>query len=122
MQELSKAAAAGVEQKNKATTEYQKETKKDSEIGVGDKAICYQPDISSHQKTRKEGKSYTAKFSGPYEVRSHTSRVTGSVKAVSSPGTNAHPIFHAGLKPYFPDATGHRIPKEPEPVVVDGQI
>jgi Chromo (CHRromatin Organisation MOdifier) domain len=26
------------------------------------------------------------------------------------------------LKPYFPDATGHRIPKTPEPVVVNGQI
>jgi Chromo (CHRromatin Organisation MOdifier) domain len=38
-------------------------------------------------------------------------------------GTNAHPVFHAGLlRPYFPDATGHRIPKAPEPVVVNGQV
>jgi hypothetical protein len=36
---------------------------------------------------------------------------------------NAHPVFHAGLlRPYFPDATGHRIPKAPEPVVVNGQV
>jgi Chromo (CHRromatin Organisation MOdifier) domain len=39
------------------------------------------------------------------------------------PGTNAHPVFHAGLlKPYFTDATGHRIPESPQPVVVNGQI
>jgi Reverse transcriptase (RNA-dependent DNA polymerase) len=39
------------------------------------------------------------------------------------PGTNAQPVFHAGLlKPYFPDATGCRIPVAPEPVAVNGQI
>jgi Chromo (CHRromatin Organisation MOdifier) domain len=44
-------------------------------------------------------------------------------KLALPPGTNAHPVFHAGLlRPYFPDVTGHRIPKASEPVVVSGQV
>jgi Chromo (CHRromatin Organisation MOdifier) domain len=44
-------------------------------------------------------------------------------KLALTPGTNAHPVFHSDLlRPHFPDATGHRIPKAPEPVVVNGQV
>jgi Chromo (CHRromatin Organisation MOdifier) domain len=44
-------------------------------------------------------------------------------KLALPPGTNAHPVFHAGLlRPYFPDVTGHRISKASEPVVVNGQV
>jgi Chromo (CHRromatin Organisation MOdifier) domain len=60
-------------------------------------------------------------FAGPYEIIQVVSSV--AYKLSLPPGTNAHPVFHAGLlKPYFPDTTGHRIPESPEPVVVNGQI
>jgi hypothetical protein len=62
-----------------------------------------------------------AKFAGPYEIIHVVSPV--AYKLALPPATNAHPVFHAGLlRPYFPDATGHRIPKAPEPVVVNGQV
>jgi Chromo (CHRromatin Organisation MOdifier) domain len=37
-------------------------------------------------------------------------------------GTRVRVTHNRLLKPYFPDATGHRIPETPEPVVVNGQI
>jgi hypothetical protein len=60
-----------------------------------------------------------AKFAGPYEIIQVVSPV--AYKLSLPPGTNAHPVFHAGLlKPYFPDATGQRIPEALEPAVVNG--
>jgi hypothetical protein len=62
-----------------------------------------------------------AKFSGPYESIQVVLPVAN--KLALPPGTKAHPVLHAGLlRPYYPDATGHRIPKAPEPVVVNGQV
>jgi hypothetical protein len=56
MQELAKAAAASIEQKDKATAEYQHAKSKDYEFGVGDKVL-----LSSRYfkppEARKEGKS-----------------------------------------------------------------
>jgi Chromo (CHRromatin Organisation MOdifier) domain len=70
---------------------------------------------------KERRKKLAAKFAGRYEVIQVVSPVP--YKLALPPGTNAHPVFHAGLlRPYFPDVTGHRIPKVPEPVVVNGQV
>jgi Chromo (CHRromatin Organisation MOdifier) domain len=70
---------------------------------------------------KKRRKTLAAKFAAPYEIIQVVSSV--AYKLALPPGTNAHPVFHAGLlRPYFPDATGLRIPKAPEPVVVIRQV
>jgi Integrase zinc binding domain len=120
MQELAKAAGASIEQKNKATAEYQNAKRKDYEFGVGDKVLLSTRYLKPPEDKERR-KKLAAKFAGPYEIIQVVSQV--AFKLSLPPGTNAHPVFHAGLlKPYFPDATGHRIPESPEPVVVNGQI
>jgi hypothetical protein len=120
MQELSQAASASIEQRNKATAAYQNAKRGEYEFGVGYKVLLstryFKP-----PEDKERRKKLAAKSAGPYEITQVVSSVV--YKLSLPPDTNAHPVFHAGLlKPYFPDATGHRIPKAPEPVAVNGQV
>jgi Chromo (CHRromatin Organisation MOdifier) domain len=120
IKELAEAAAASIEQRNKATAEYQNAKRKDYEFDVGDKVLQLTRYFKPPEDEERR-KKLAAKFAGPSEIIQVVSPV--AYKLSLPPGTNAHPVFHAGLlKPYFPDATGRRISEAPEPVGVNGQI
>jgi hypothetical protein len=116
MQELAEAAAASIEQKNKATAEYENAKRKYCEFGVGNKVL-----LSSRYfkppEDKERRKKLAAKFAVPYEIIQVVSPVAYKLSLLI--GINSHPVFHAGLlTPSFPGATGHRISETPEPVVV----
>jgi hypothetical protein len=57
MQELAQTASASIEQRNKATTAYQRAKRRDYKFGVGDEVLLSTKHLS-HQRTRREGKSW----------------------------------------------------------------
>jgi hypothetical protein len=120
MKDLAQAESASIEQRNEATAAYQNAKRRDYEFGVGDKVMLSTKHFKPPEDKERR-KKLAAKFAGPYEIIQVVSPVAYNLSL--PPGTHAHPVFHAGLlKTNFSDATGHRIPESPEPVVVNGQI
>jgi hypothetical protein len=56
-------------------------------------------------------------------LKGHQARVSSFLPTSTTPGTNAHPVFHSSLlKADNPDSTGERTAQVPEAVSVDGQM
>jgi hypothetical protein len=99
MQGLAQAASASIEQRNKATAAYQNAKRSDYEFGVGDKVLLSNKRFKPPEDNGRR-KKLAAKFAGPYEIIQVVSPV--AYKPALPPGTNAHPVFHAGLLRPFP--------------------